>query len=179
MTVDPRDPNFATGAAHPAGTSDAGVPDPESEPPLVPRVLVADDNHDLQQILARQLVLLGLEVVGVSNGRSAVDLALSALRAGRPFDLILMDLEMPILDGYQATRQVREGGYTGPILALTAHSNDDSQLDCPRLGCNECLCKPFHWEELRDVILRFLPGVAASGPESASGSSAREARGSP
>ncbi len=130
---------------------------------LHPRVLLADDNRDLQQILAQQLVLLGLEVLGVSNGRDAVDLGLSAHRAGNPFDLILMDLEMPTLDGYQATRQLREGGYAGPILALTAHSADDFRLDCLRIGCNDCLGKPFDWGELRALVQKYLPGRSLSG----------------
>jgi CheY-like chemotaxis protein len=107
--------------------------------------------------------LLGLQVLGVTNGRDAVDLALSALRAGHPFDLILMDLEMPILDGYEAIRRVREGGFTGPILALTAHSGDDSLLDCLRIGCDDCLCKPFNWVQLRELIQRFLPGFSSPG----------------
>ena len=88
-------------------------------PELPPRVLVAEDNSDLQPIFARQLNLLGLEVVGVSNGRDAVDFVLAAYEAGNPFDLVLMDLEMPIVDGYEATRRIRAGGFSGPILALT------------------------------------------------------------
>ncbi len=83
---------------------------------LPPRALVADDNSDLQAIFSRQLNLLGFEVVGVGNGRDAVDLALAACQAGNAFDLILMDLEMPIIDGYEATRRIRAGGYSGPIL---------------------------------------------------------------
>jgi CheY-like chemotaxis protein len=146
----------------PSAGPNAALPAPEASgpaPALGPRVLVADDNRDLQRIFAHQLVLLGLEVVGVANGRDAVDVALSALRSGHPFDLILMDLEMPILDGYQATRQVREGGHTGPILALTAHSADETRLDCLRLGCDDCLCKPFDLDQLRNVIRKFLPGI--------------------
>jgi CheY-like chemotaxis protein len=77
--------------------------------------LLAEDNRDLQQILARQFTLLGLEVVGVTNGRDAVELALAAHGVGNPFDLIVMDLEMPIVDGYEATRRIRDGGFTGPI----------------------------------------------------------------
>jgi CheY-like chemotaxis protein len=109
---------------------------------------------------------MGLQVVGVSNGRDAVDLALSALRADHPFDLILMDLEMPILDGYQATRQVREGGYAGPILALTAHSGDESIHDCLRVGCNDCLGKPFQWGQIQALLRKYLPGFSPRGSQS-------------
>jgi CheY-like chemotaxis protein len=121
--------------------------------------LLAEDNRDLQQILAHQLTFLGLQVVGVTNGRDAVDLAQAAQAAGNPFDLILMDLEMPIVDGFEATRRLRSGGYSGPILALSAHSSDDHRLDCLKMGCNDCLGKPFDWSHLADLIRRFIPGV--------------------
>jgi CheY-like chemotaxis protein len=133
-------------------------------PELPPRVLLAEDNCDLQQIFARQLTLLGLGVVGVSNGRDAVDLVLTAYQAANPFDLVLMDLEMPIVDGYEATRRIRDGGFSGPILALSAHSSDDCRLDSIKLGCNDCLCKPIDWIQLGDLIRRFVPGCNAPPP---------------
>ena len=85
-----------------------------------PRILLAEDHRDLQEVLARQLGLMGLEVVGVTNGRDAVDLALAVHQAGNSFALVLMDLEMPVVDGYEATRRLREAAYPGPILALSA-----------------------------------------------------------
>ncbi len=133
-------------------------------PELPPRVLVAEDNCDLQQIFARQLTLLGLEVVGVGNGRDAVNLALAAYQAANPFDLILMDLEMPIVDGYEATRRIRDGGFSGPILALSAHSSDDYRLDSIKMGCNDCICKPIDWIQLADMIRRYVPGCNAPRP---------------
>jgi len=129
-----------------------------------PRVLVAEDNSDLQQIFARQLTLLGLEVVGVGNGRDAVDLALAAYHAENPFDLVLMDLDMPIVDGYEATRRIRDGGFSGPILALSGYSSDDYRLDSIKMGCNDCVCKPVDWSQLSDMIRRFVPGCKAPGP---------------
>ncbi len=143
------------------------LPRPEETglaPELPPRVLVAEDNCDLQQIFARQLTLLGLEVVGVSNGRDAVDLALAAYQVGNPFDLVLMDLEMPIVDGYEATRRIRDGGFSGPILALSAHSSDDYRLDSIKMGCNDWICKPIDWIRLADLIRRFVLGCNAPGP---------------
>ncbi len=133
-------------------------------PKLLRRVLVAEDNEDLLKILARQLTLLGLEVIGVGNGRDAVDLALAAYQAKNPFDLILMDLEMPIIDGYEATRRIRDGGYSGPILAFSGHSSDDYRLDSIKMGCNDCICKPIEWIQLADLIRRFVPGCNAPGP---------------
>lgn len=156
--VSPSSPREATrpGPAHPPGTrSTAGRPR---------RVLLAEDNRDLMQILARQLNVLGLEVLGVANGRDAVELTLAALAVGNPFDLVLMDLEMPILDGYEATRRLRAGGFSGPIVALTAHSNDDNRLECLELGCDDCLCKPIDWDQLGDVVRQFVPGLPTAGP---------------
>ena len=121
------------------------------------RVLLAEDNRDLLKIFARQLNLLGLEVLGVTNGRDAVELALAALAAANPFDLVLMDLEMPIVDGYEATRRLRSGGFAGPIVALTAHSTDDHRLDCLQMGCNDCLCKPIDQSQLGGLIRRSSP----------------------
>ena len=115
------------------------------------------------QIFARQLNMLGLEVLGVSNGRDAVELTLAALAAGNPFDLVLMDLEMPIIDGYEATRRLRGGGFSGPIVALTAHSTDDNRLECLELGCDDCLCKPIDWNRLGEVIRQFLPDLRGEG----------------
>jgi CheY-like chemotaxis protein len=127
-----------------------------AEPP--PRVLLAEDNRDLQHVFAGQLTLLGLEVIGVTNGRDAVDLILAAHRGGHPFDLVLMDLEMPILDGYEATRRIRDGGFPGPILALSAHSTDDYRLASLTMGCTDCLCKPLDWNQLVALIRKYLPG---------------------
>ncbi len=107
---------------------------------------------------------MGLEVVAVGNGRDAAALVLAAHQAGHPFDLVLMDLEMPIVDGYEATRRIRAGGFAGPILALTGHSSDDQRLDCLKLGCNDCLCKPVSWADLTDLIHRLVPGCPAPGP---------------
>jgi CheY-like chemotaxis protein len=127
-------------------------------------VLLAEDNRDLQQIFARQLTFLGLEVLAVTNGRDATDYTLAAHAAGNPFDLILMDLEMPIIDGFEATRRIRGGGYKGPILALSAHSTDDNRLDCLKVGCDDCLCKPIDWNHLAELIRKFVPGIQEPAP---------------
>jgi CheY-like chemotaxis protein len=160
--VEPSTPDAGARVASPG----ALLPRPEEAslaPELVRRVLVAEDNEDLLLVFARQLTLLGLEVIGVGNGRDAVDLALAAYQAENPFDLILMDLEMPIIDGYEATRRIRDGGFSGPILALSGYSSDDYRLDCINMGCNDCICKPIDWSQLADLIRRFVPGSNTPG----------------
>ena len=127
------------------------------------RVLLAEDNRDLQQIFARRLNLLGLEVVGVTNGREAATLAQAALAAENPFDLILMDMEMPIIDGYEATRQIRNSGFSGPILALSAHSADDYRQECIKIGCNDCIPKPVDWSLVTVLIRKHVARSLAPG----------------
>ena len=89
---------------------------------LSPRVLLAEDNRDTQRVMSLRLAAAGFEVTPAPNGQAAVDLALAAEAAGRPFDVILMDMQMPVLDGYEATRTLRGAGYRHPIIAVTAHA---------------------------------------------------------
>ena len=115
-------------------------------------VLVADDFDDTRQVLKLLLEMKGHSVVEAADGREAVK---GALRH-RP-DLILMDLSMPVMDGFDATRSIREQSETAqtPIVALTAHSDHsrwrERALDC---GCDECYAKPLDFEAL-DTLLSF------------------------
>jgi len=123
------------------------------------RVLLAEDGIDSRQIISLHLRKAGAEVVIAENGRIAVDLANS-----RPLDLILMDIEMPELDGYAATRQLRAGGCTLPIVALTAHSDADDSDKCFAAGCTGYLTKPIDQSTLlvsvADYLAAGLPGKA-------------------
>jgi CheY-like chemotaxis protein len=129
-----------------------------------PRVLLAEDNHDLQQVFAHQLTLLGLEVVSVTNGRDAVDSTLAAYHEAHPFDLVLMDLEMPVIDGYEATRRIRDSGFLGPILALSGHSTEDHRAESLEIGCDDCLYKPLDWNQLARLVRKYLPGHVLPDP---------------
>ncbi|ADV62605.1 integral membrane sensor hybrid histidine kinase [Isosphaera pallida ATCC 43644] len=114
-----------------------------------PRVLLADDGEDNRMLVAHWLGGLA-EVVMAFDGRQAILKALAQQDAGQPFDLILMDLRMPILDGRSATRALRHAGYTGPIVALTA---DEDRLSALEAGCDEHLSKPFDPERLRRLVI--------------------------
>ncbi len=83
------------------------------------------------------------------NGKLATDTALAARDEGGHFGIILMDMQRPVMDGYQATGLLREKGYTGPIIALTAHAMANDRQKCIDAGCDDYVSKPIK----RDVLL--------------------------
>ena len=87
----------------------------------------------------------------VDNGLLAVNAALLASSAGEPFDLILMDIQMPEMDGYTATATLRRQGYTGKIIALTAHASDDDRDRCLNSGFDSFAVKPIQKDQLFTV----------------------------
>jgi|GEM_PF-2086042 len=118
-----------------------GTNPPEEKPaqkePMQGRLLLAEDNPDNQKILLYQLKSCGMEISLAQNGLEAVDQALR-----RPFDVILMDMQMPECDGYSATKQLRHAGYLGPIIALTANALKHDREICLSAGCSDYLAKP-------------------------------------
>ncbi len=141
-------------------------------PPLIglgavagPRLLLAEDNQVNQTVARRMLEKLGCSVDVVANGR----LALEALARGR-FDAVLMDCQMPDLDGYETTRRIRLGEVPGadpliPIIALTAFAMPGDRLKCIEAGMNDYLSKPVRSEDLQAALVRC--GVLRPGPGSA------------
>jgi signal transduction histidine kinase/DNA-binding NarL/FixJ family response regulator len=126
-------------------------------------VLLAEDGVDNQALISAHLRKAGAKVQIAPNGRLAVEMALAASSAGTPFDVVLMDMQMPELDGYGATSKLRLRGYSGPIVALTAHAMSTDRDRCLAAGCDEYLTKPIQ----RDLLLRTVRGFMASRPKSA------------
>ena len=122
-----------------------------SVPELTGRVLLAEDGADNQRLLATYLKQAGLEVTVVGNGRAAVETALR-----RHFDLVLMDIQMPLLDGVAATQTLRRAGYQQPIVALTANVMKSDLQRYREIGCDDVLAKPVDREHFYQVIARLL-----------------------
>lgn len=119
------------------------------------RVLLVEDGIDNQRLITLLLQKAGAEVTVAENGKVAHDLALEAQAESNPFDVILMDMQMPVMDGYEATRKLRATGYRGPIIAATAHAMSTDHAECLKAGCNSYLTKPIDREKLIQTVARF------------------------
>ncbi|MGE0607854.1 MAG: ATP-binding protein [Pirellulales bacterium] len=122
------------------------------------KILVADDGESNRNLIQLVLRRAGVEVVLVENGQQAVDAALS-----QHFDLILMDMQMPVLDGYAATAALRQSGYELPIIALTAHAMQGNEEKCRAAGCSEFLTKPINIDRLLAKLAEVLAATSARG----------------
>ncbi|MFT7542543.1 MAG: signal transduction histidine kinase/CheY-like chemotaxis protein, partial [Gammaproteobacteria bacterium] len=116
------------------------------------RILVVDDSPDIQEILKLQFGAYGCVVATADNGLAGAQSALDAQRLGTPFDIVLMDLQMPGMDGLEATRFLRTSGYEGAVIAFSAHTAKSKQKTCLAAGCDSFLCKPVNVEDVLDYL---------------------------
>jgi CheY-like chemotaxis protein len=98
----------------------------------------------------------GADVVVCENGQVAVEAVFASQERGGSFDLILMDMQMPVMDGYETTRHLRSQGYRGPIVALTAHAMAGDRQKCLDAGCDEYISKPVDRARLLSLVAKSL-----------------------
>ena len=114
------------------------------------KILVVDDAADNRELIARFIARMGHETQVAENGRVGVERALAD-----DFDLVLMDVQMPEMDGFEALGKLREKGYRKPIVALTAHAMKGDRERCLQSGFDDYLVKPVNRKSLRDVLLKY------------------------
>ncbi len=115
------------------------------------RVLLVDDGATNRRFVSVALRQTGVDITEAENGEQAVELATS-----QEFDLILMDMQMPVMDGYMATRLLRERGFTTPIIALTANAIAGDKKKCIEAGCTDYLSKPIRHDLLLQTVTDTL-----------------------
>ena len=114
-------------------------------------VLLAEDTLENQTLITWHMNKLGINVDVVENGQEAVNMATE-----KQFDLILMDMQMPVMDGVEATKKLREQGYTAPIVALTANAMQKDKDLCLHAGCNDFVTKPININQFYVVLAHYL-----------------------
>ena len=122
------------------------------------KILLVEDNEMNRDMLSRRLTRRGYDVVIAEDGQQGVDMATSE----RP-DLILMDMSLPVMDGWEATRRIKESGVTKsiPVIALTAHAMSEDRDQALAAGCEDFDTKPVELDRLLEKINRLLGAETA------------------
>jgi CheY-like chemotaxis protein len=136
-------------------------PLPVAEKPRRPsRLLVVEDAECTRRLICALLGKMGVEAEGAKNGQMACEMAEKSKAEGKPYDVILMDIHMPQMSGYEATRWLREHGWERPIVAVTAYTENGEE--CVAAGCDDHLAKPITEAGLRNAVERHLNGTPAN-----------------
>ena len=144
-------PPQGIGSGGGASASAIAIPESAALPRVRGRILLAEDGLDNQRLISSQLRRAGAEVTIAENGRIAVDLVRKA-----SFDVVVMDMQMPELDGYGAASELRRRGFDRPIIALTAHAMAEDRDKCIRAGCSHYLTKPIDKDLLMGTVAECL-----------------------
>ncbi len=152
--------NSVPSSPSPAAPSSPAPSSPAPDRPT--RVLLVEDHAVNRMMVEMMLRKAGVTVTTAEDGRQAVDRAWSAWQEQGGFDLVLMDMQMPVMDGYAATRELRRLGYTGRIVALTANAMTGDRERCIEAGCDDFLSKPVDRTRLADELSRLGHRAAAA-----------------
>ena len=121
------------------------------------RILLAEDNPTTQSLVSAIMEQMGFDLTIVENGQAAVEFLEKEV-----VDLVLMDCQMPQMDGFTATAQLRAKGIETPVVALTASVREEDQEQCLAAGMNDFLSKPFRLSEMRAILQKWLTGKPQS-----------------
>ena len=119
---------------------------------LTGTILIAEDTKDIQELVSFYLESTSVNVIFANNGQEAVNIAFE-----KDFDLILMDMQMPVLDGLSATKRLRELNFKKPIIALTANAMKEDRDKYDALGMNDFIAKPIDKKRLFSTLKKYLP----------------------
>ncbi|MCC7422375.1 MAG: CHASE3 domain-containing protein [Planctomycetaceae bacterium] len=145
-------------AGRPAGAVEPALPQ------IAGRILIVDDRRDVRFLAQEIVTKAGGQVETADDGREAIRLIREREATNQPYDLVVMDMQMPVLDGYETVRILREGGYRKPIIALTAGAMAGDRERCLESGCNSYVSKPIDRKELLRVISSELAGAGQGAP---------------
>ena len=121
------------------------------------RILLVDDNPDNRELIELYVQKTGANIDIAKNGREGVEMA-----SGGAYDLIFMDMQMPVMDGVEAIKLLRKNGYQGPIVSLTANAMLSNREECLSAGANDYLVKPVNLSMFYDTLNRYLTAAVAS-----------------
>jgi CheY-like chemotaxis protein len=122
----------------------------------MPKILIVEDNEMNRDMLSRRLERKGFTIVMAVDGQQGIEMA----RSEKP-DLVLMDMSLPVMDGWTATRTIKEDSelQTIPVIALTAHAMEGDREKAMAAGCDDYDTKPIELPRLLEKIGKFLPNV--------------------
>jgi CheY-like chemotaxis protein len=158
LTVKAGTPGPIVEALQPRAPIPAPAPKPEPDLPVLAggRILLIEDVAATQKLFRHFLEAAGAEVESAGDGRSGVDVALAAEQRGQGFDIVLMDIHLPILDGHAAAKELRQRGFQGAIVAVTASALSGDREACLAAGCDDYASKPLGRRALIELCASWV-----------------------
>jgi len=129
------------------------VPAPHIPRPL--RILIVDDDPQSRDLIYFVLRRSGYEMDKAENGRMGIDMILAAEQTDKPYEVVLMDLDMPVMDGCEAVRELRANGFQRPIIAVTSYAEPNDRERCRQAGFTDFLDKPSVRLALLGMVARY------------------------
>jgi CheY-like chemotaxis protein len=136
---------------------------PQNHVKLHGRILLAEDGADNQRLIRFHLERAGAVVEIADNGRVAMEMIDRAVAAGSPYDLLITDMQMPVMDGYTLASTLRQRGSTLAIVALTAHAMAEDRARCAAAGCDDYATKPIDKQALLGCCAAWLGKAGGAG----------------